>query len=477
MVVTILFKISFIKDYKIPEVKFYSSSSLNPLDFDRTKKSLYIVSTSIHGSLPQNINKLGINWANIIVLYSFDNVAKVNYETLYKDSKNELIDINFYSLLKEDFKKKYPNKIFPIKFEDEQFIPTQPNVSKILLNKEDAPVFVNQFYDRYKNNDLIKCFCEINSLGYKRDIFFDISTLLKEDNYFTKKLSSQIISKLPSKNLIFIYIDEELSKELSTFIIDKSNRSIKSICINDLENDDTLKLNKKYNFYVISSCISNGKKVSKCSMLLRKYTNSNITFISGFVRFYDKNVYKIIKNNLTYGEYGFNTHNFYSIEEIYLPNEDSKSLSWEKELNLIDEILNDEFDELGIEITPKLKVYLEKRKHVLEGNSLINNFYLPSLKYNTFRLNKNFAFFNNREWEPKDIKQSQVYFSILSVLHNYKLTNFVKQTLYERYILDPENFIRFNDSIIRATFLRCCSKEELNYDLDYKSSEKMINIM
>ena len=73
-----------------------------------------------------------------------------NFDSLYRDNKNELIDKNFYSLIKEDFEKKYPNKIFPIKFEDEQFIPTQPNVSKILLSKDDAPIFVNEFYDRYK---------------------------------------------------------------------------------------------------------------------------------------------------------------------------------------------------------------------------------------------------------------------------------------------------------------------------------------
>ncbi len=473
----ILYKISFDKSYKIPEIKFYSSSSLNPIDFDKTKQSLYIVSTSINGSLPKKINNLGIDWSKIITLYSFDNDETVNYQTLYKDNKNELIDKNFYSLAKDEFEKKYPNKIFPVKFEDEQFIPTQPNVSKILLNKDDAPSFVNQFYERYKDKELIKCFSEINSLGNKRDVFFDISSILNDENYFTKKLNTQVINKLPSKNLIFIYIDNEFSKVLASYIIKKSTRKIKSFFIDDFEKDTSLNLKEKYNFFVISSCISNGKKISKCSMLLRNYGNSNINFVSGFVRFYDKNVYRIIKNNLTYGEYGFNTHNFYSIEEIYLPNEDSKSLSWEKELNLIEKVLNDEFNELGISVNTNLKEYLEKRKQSLSSNSLINNLYLPSIKYRNFKLNKNFAFFNDRNWEPKDIKQSQVYFTLLSVLHNYKLTNMVKQTLYERYILDPENFIRFNDSIIRATFLRCCSKEELNYDLDYKSSEKITNII
>lgn len=474
---SILYKLKFDNNYKIPEVRFYSSSNPNATDFDRTKNSSYIVSTSINGTLPKKIVGFGIDWKNIIVLFSFDSNTTPLYNCLFRDDRYELIDKSFYSLEKEDFEKKYPNKIFPIKFEDEQFIPTQPNVSKILLKKDDAPEFINLFYDRYKNYELIKCFSHANSLGYNRDIFFDINNLLNDENHFSKKLQKQVINQLPQKKLVFIYVDNENSKNLAEYIIRQSNRVIINKSIKELEEDKELNINEKYNFYVISSCISNGKKVSKCSMLLREFKESNINFISGFVRCNDKIVFKNIKSNLTYGEYGFCTFNFYTLEEIYLPNEDSTSLSWESEKKLINEVLNDEFKELGIELNEPLENYLNKRKKELENNSLINNLYLPSIKFVAFKLNKNFAFFNNRDWEPKDIKQSQVYFTILSVLHNYRLIKGVKQTLYERHILDPENFIRFNDSIIRATFLRCCSKEELNYDLDFKSSEKMLNII
>lgn len=473
----ILYKLKFNKDYKVPEVKFYSSSKLSDNDFDRTKSSLYIVSTSINGSLPKKIVNYGIDWKNIVVLFSFDNDKSPFYCSLFKDDRCELIDRSFYSMEKVDFQKQYPNKIFPIKFEDEQFIPTQPNVSKILLKKDDAPEFINLFYDRYKNYDLIKCFSHTNSLGYNRDIFFDINNLLHDENHFSNKLQKQVINKLPYENLVIIYVDNDNSKILSEYIINESKRVVISKSIKELENDTTLNINERYNFYVISSCISNGKKVSKCSMLLRQFKNSNINFISGFVRCNDKIVLKNIKSNLTYGEYGFDTFNFYSLEEIYLPNEDSTSLSWESEKKMLNDILNDDFKQLNIKVTLPLKKYLSKRRESLQDEYLINNLYLPSIKFISFKLNKNFAFFNNRDWEPKDIKQSQVYFTILSVLHNYKLTKMVKQTLYERHILDPENFIRFNDSIIRATFLRCCSKEELNYNLDFKLSEKILNII
>lgn len=474
---SLLYKLKDVKDFKVPEIRFYSSSELNPEDFDVTKNSIYIVSTSINGTLPKRIVEFGIDWSKIIVLFSFDEIDKPKYKYLFKDKRNELIDKTFYSLEKDAFKKKYPNKIFPIKFEDEQFIPTQPNVSKFLLTKEDAPDFVNLFHSNYGKFNIITCYNDINAIGNKRDLFFDITKLLDGENYFTRKLNKQVINKLPSTKLVFVYIDNENSKALSDYIIKESKRKIISKSIAELENDTTLNENGKYNFYVISSCISNGKKVSKSSMLLRKFKESNISFISGFVRCNDKIIFKNIKSNLTYGEYSFSTYDFYAIEEIYLPNEDSSSLSWEGEKTLIEEILNDQYSQLPIDKPAPLIKYLNKRIGVLNGKGLINELYLPSLKLKSFELNKNFAFFKDREWLPKDIKQSQVYFTILSVLHNYRLTKGVKQTLYERYILDPENFIRFNDSIIRATFLRCCTKEELNYDLDFKASEKMLNII
>ena len=70
-----------------------------------------------------------------------------------------------------------------------------------------------------------------------------------------------------------------------------------------------------------------------------------------------------------------------------------------------------------------------------------------------------------------------MYFSILSVLHNFRLKKKIKQTIYERHILDPENFNRYNDGIIQASLLRASTKKELNYQMDENSSSKMTTII
>jgi hypothetical protein len=74
---------------------------------------------------------------------------------------------------------------------------------------------------------------------------------------------------------------------------------------------------------------------------------------------------------------------------------------------------------------------------------------------------------------PENVSQAVLYFTILSVIHNYRISNNVKQTVYERFILDPENFNRFNDGIIQAALLRTSSTNELNYLLDDSLSNRM----
>lgn len=49
-----------------PRVKFYSSNNVTRDEIENIGKSLFIVSTSINGSLPKKLNGLGIDWSKIV---------------------------------------------------------------------------------------------------------------------------------------------------------------------------------------------------------------------------------------------------------------------------------------------------------------------------------------------------------------------------------------------------------------------------
>lgn len=470
-----------------PRIKFYSSN-VSKDEIENIGKSLFIVSTSINGSLPRKLNDLGIDWSKIVVLFGFDKNVKTSYSILNQQNSENILGSEFVSKRPDEFKKIFPNRTFEIKFEDEQFIPSPPEISKFKINLKDAPHNLSELMYNYLDYDFISCYKGINSQGKTRDLYIDVSKLFedlyKSDlNHFETKTKHLIINQLPINIKSIIYVDDAESMYIANKIKEyykiSHQKDIESIHYKKLVLDDNFKDPSCY--LVCSSCISNGKKISEVSRKLRTQEHSQIIYFNGFVRCQDEFSYRNLMSNIKYGKHNeFETYSFITIDKIFLPNEDSDSISWEFEKELINKLLQgfDEFETNKI-ITQQTKDYFNNRYNDLNNNSqgLVNNVFLNKSDNTRLVLNKNFAFFKFTNWKPEGIQQSKVYFSILSVLHNFRIKKNIKQTIFERHIFDPENFNRYNDGIIQASFLRAASKKELNYEIDAKSSSLITTII
>ncbi|OOG79240.1 hypothetical protein, partial [Flavobacterium sp. A45] len=332
------------------------------------------------------------------------------------------------------------------------------------------------------------CYKGQNSLGKTRDIYIDVSKLFLDLdridlNHFEKKTNHLLINQLPINITSIIYVDNAESKyiadKIKNYYYKAHSLNIESVHYKDLKLTKNLKDPSCY--LVCSSCISNGKKISEVSRRLRTQEHSQIIYFNGFVRCIDDKAYSNLMSNIKYGKYNdFSTYSFITIDKILLPNEDSDIISWEFEKDLINKLLHG-FDEFQTDevMTEKTKAFFKKRYNELNNNDegLVNNVFLNKSNGKRLVLNKNFAFFKFTNWKPDKIQQSKVYFSILSVLHNFRIKKNIKQTIYERHILDPENFNRYNDGIIQASILRASTNKELNYEIDSHSSSIMSNII
>ena len=471
-----------------PRLKLYPSNKVTRNDIENIGNSLFIVSTSINGSLPKTLNSLGINWTSIVVLFGFDKNNEILYKILSKQNSESIFGVSFISRNPADFKKTFPNRTFEIKFEDEHFIPTPPTVSRFKIILKDAPDNLSDLMFNYLDYDFVSCYKGQNSLGKTRDIYIDVSKLFidinrEELNHFEKKTKNLIINQLPINIKSIIYVDDAESKYIADKIKEyyqvAHSKTVESIFYKDLKLEDTFSEPSCY--LVCSSCISNGKKISDVSRKLRTQEHSQIIYFNGFVRCIDEKAYSNLMSNIKYGKYNeFHTYSFITIDTLLLPNEDSDSISWEFEKELIN-ILLEGFNvfETKTLINDKCKEYFQNRYNELNNNidGLINNVYLKKSNGDRLVLNKNFAFFKFTNWNPEDIQQSKVYFSILSVLHNFRIKKNIKQTIYERHIFDPENFNRYNDGIIQASFLRAATNKELNYEIDSNASSLMATII
>ncbi|WP_141248188.1 hypothetical protein, partial [Flavobacterium sp. ACN2] len=471
-----------------PRVKFYSSKINNRDEVENIGKSLFIVSTSINGSLPQRLNKIGIDWSKIVVLFGFDKNESHSYSIMNKQNSSKILSSEFVSRPPSEFKKTFPNRTFEIKFEDEQFIPSPPTVSNFKINLNDAPENLSDLMFHYLEYDFVSCYKGKNSLGKTRDLYIDVSKLFldlnrKDLNHFEKKTKHLIINQLPINIKSIIYVDDAESKYIADKIQEyyslSHSKNVESIHYKNLKLDENYSDPSCY--LVCSSCISNGKKISDVSRKLRTQEHSQIIYFNGFVRCIDDKAYNNLMSNIKYGKYNdFSTYSFITIDKILLPNEDSDSISWQFEKELLNKLIYgfNDFETINM-ITDSTKDFFQKRFDELNDNEkgLVNNVFLNKSNGNRLVLNKNFAFFKFTNWKPEDIQQSKVYFSILSVLHNFRIKKSIKQTIFERHILDPENFNRYNDGIIQSSILRAATSKELNYDIDVNSSASMSTII
>lgn len=90
----------------------------------------------------------------------------------------------------------------------------------------------------------------------------------------------------------------------------------------------------------------------------------------------------------------------------------------------------------------------------------------------SLRLNPNFAFWDF-SYNPEQVTEDEVYFTISTVLHAARHTTDGKYLLMDeggsRYVLSPENFHRFNDGIIQSCLLRAA----LNMELDFRADSNL----
>lgn len=180
--------------------------------------------------------------------------------------------------------------------------------------------------------------------------------------------------------------------------------------------------------------------------------------------------YVNFKNSIAHGIDGFK---YKFIDLYHFFNGHKSDSSWDMELEVIRKLTSTE--------TPP--AYWIERKEKLEKtgtglDKLIGCHISSASKQLTFT--KDFAFWPTK-YEPKEIFPETVYATISAVLENLRENTIsgdtLKSTAYEHYILDPENFIRFNDPLIQSCLWRAASPSELDYRCSDGDSMDMSHII
>jgi hypothetical protein len=194
------------------------------------------------------------------------------------------------------------------------------------------------------------------------------------------------------------------------------------------------------------------------------------------VRTFTNSEFLSVRTNLLYSQkLGANTHTFNNLLDISIPDERYRiDTPWTEELKL----LSDQKEKVeSNDLFKDRFITLQSSADGLIGNLFWRS---PTGKY--LELNPGFVFFkfDLQELIPS---QADIYFTIASILHHLRTEYkdgyqiLLSQSENHCKILDPENFNRFNDPVIQASFLRAAQNIELDYSYDKAISKKMKDLI
>lgn len=501
-------KSRFNSSYKIPPINSFKSYSIfeeEELAFGG--KSLFLVSSSTSGGIIDRLKEKmdSIKKENIILIYFLGEETK--YE-LYKENiicnvtksaSKGGYGLELFKTYKAQDCEHCKNNSSPVNVVGDTFLRERPKINRVLLKKEHAPKSLSDFMQEFMSvngtsSNIIKCHFKENEVPEEQyDIYFDIGKVVQslideKDNYkeFKKKLYKRINLNIPSNTQYIISLPDDGSEKLAELIkkeFDKTHKSPPDIV---KQKDIFNKLSKDKNGSVIIACSSmvNGGNLLYLSRALRDFENLSAVYFISFIRTRNFEYNEFLRKNLSQGTLlGGSNSPFVAVECMYLTDE-YRSTTWLHEKRFLERLIY--FIEEGtkyLETLPLFKKRLEMFRSVDKVNKgIANELFYPNIlnSKQELVLNRNFAFLDFDTYHSH-ISQADVYFIISVILNDLRYRKIKNETLkqseYERNILDPGNFLRFNDGIIQAAILRAALPQELQYELDDTCSSQMKDIL
>jgi hypothetical protein len=405
---------------------------------------------------------------------------------LTKDSEFQLGEEEFETYNNPEDCKLCKNHSRPINIRGDVFLTVQPKVERHLLTikPEYFAKSIATFAENYKsglpNEGVMKVYYKDNFPDANYEVYFDIVYLLKNLTKFKRfdaALNRHIDKYIPANTKYLLHLPDIGSEELAKHILTKIPSSIKPELIK-LDSDFTSKITEESGTVVIvASCITTGKKLLQISRLMRNMEKLNLVYFVGIYRPVNDKFSTDLISDLKKGKDKSDERPFVAVETIYCSIQQTET-SWELEKVFLEDFIGS----LDEDKEPEVYSYVNERLSILLDNKKLRGFsndvFLKTVGKQDLRLRKNFAFWTSFDYKENEIAQSEVYFTISTIISNLEQKQInshpsLKQTNYVRNMLSPRNFHRFNDGIIQASLLRSGKTEYFAYDLDSELSLQM----
>lgn len=336
---------------------------------------------------------------------------------------------------------------------------------KLVIRVLDKPSSIGTFVQSINSSKSIS----VNRLrrGKKRNFDFDFLSFSDEGGIFFENyiswLNQVFLWGVPSscKNIIFDK-EDPCAKILLDNIISITGSSFNFYDYHDLDN-----LSKDEGVVAISPVISSGRIFSKLNSDLRMLKHVGMrVFISPFSMFESEVIYDQFKKSLCYGPNDFK-YGFYDFSRAFVgPNNVGV---WDDHLDILN--------------SRSPNIWSKYIKILKDGFGTFESFGFLN-KYSEDLFTPDFAFWSCK-YNSEEINAGVVYLTISCILQKLrdnslsytKKNHSLFHDVNHYSVLDPENFLRFNDPLIQSSIWRSAKPHELNYSGSDDLSRRFVDIV
>ena len=468
-----------------PASSFSSYGGLESLSSLR-KRDLVVISASTSGGLAERLVALGGSRQMVVTLFSLAERKDDASSPIVCDLKFEPGRTFGYLPIENQVygSCKWCDQGFLLApLEGDQFLLEKRPVKRIRISKKDQPTGERNLLERWTR----KRYFQVDRYGSieSRSLFvFDADRVVAEDDALRANLIRQLQRYAPTPLHYVVLVG--LSRATYDDLIESAGLAALYATAEVIDSGQVSNMTARpeAGVLVMVGCLVDHARLRGINAQLRtKASNGRITYLA-VVTFADsKKSFEDLDMFLTYGEHGKETFTFKSAESVLLPwRTASERSSWDEERELLQRLKEESM------LAPELAERLDQLE---SAGAVDNTLFLAGKGNEPLAIAPDFVYLDT-QFELVNISQADILLvvsNLLAVARSNGLKNGLPQThhawaqsVYGQVLIDlptvcPRNFRDYNDAILRASFLRVATKQELNYAVDEECSGEVLDLL
>jgi hypothetical protein len=230
---------------------------------------------------------------------------------------------------------------------------------------------------------------------------------------------------------------------------------------------------------VVTACIDEAKELLSVSRTVRDVQeDGSMSYLAVADLMGSKSERDRLRSNLTFGQHGPGTFSLHTLFCLPLDCHEEQP-SWEAEVRELKRVM-DWADDCEFDVPDEIErriQYLQKAP----AEGIVENLFWPAADGRALALRSDFTLVRDARQDPPATQADlfAVMGLVLTALrHSADVNRRLAHNAYERVVLSPHNFDRFNDGILQSSLLRSACPQELAYGAcDHSVSEQMLDVL